>query len=103
MSNVHHVTASTRPSLYDALAAAKISGVSIAASGSPRADTINDLLQQAHALTILIGAAMEDQATIEARNSSESSFGTTRSDLKAIAMNGLGTLIGLAAALSAEG
>lgn len=89
--------------LYDALSKVTVGGVNIAHTGSSRFDAINELLQQAHALTVIFGAALEDAAAIEGVEGIESALDTTRSHIKANAISGLGTLIGLAAALSAEG
>lgn len=95
---------STKPApLYDALAKVKIAGVSIAGAGCSSRDAVDQLLQQAHALTLILDAAFRDAQDLENREHAGSSLHAMRDDLKADAIGGLGTIIGVAAALVMEG
>lgn len=89
--------------LHDALAKVRISDVAIAGTGLSSRDTVDYLLQQAHSLTLVLEAAFRDAGDLEARSDADSSLHATRNDLKADAISGVGTLIGLAAALAMEG
>jgi hypothetical protein len=92
----------SRPSLYEALSQVRIADVAIAYSGSSREQAVGALLEQAHGLTQFFAAALQDTDKLLGTPGGDSILDSLRSQLKANAMEAIGTLVGLAAALIEE-
>jgi len=69
-------------------------------SGAPQ-DVATEALRQAHALTLLIRAGLNDAADLEDRGA-EASVETLRPHIKANALEGIASLIALASAVIQE-